>query len=235
MANVYDKIGATHYLDTAMFIDQNSNPAVQAYRYKVAILDTCGTETALGDLHKTIHLTINQGVGQTWNLIWSHYEGFTFPSYNIYRGSTPGNMTLLTTIASNLNSYTDLTPPGGVAVYYQIEIVNPNPCDPILKMTNFNNSLSNIVMSDDAGIQDLINNGTLSIYPNPTKGELIIKTSMIETPFDITILDAQGKIIMSERCDSDLKEMNISSLEAGIYFVRVNNDSMNKTVRIVKQ
>jgi hypothetical protein len=233
-ANIYQKIGGTAYVDTAVFVDISSNPSVQAYRYKLSLLDSCGIESALGSMHKTIHLTINQGVGQTWNLIWSHYEGFTFPSYNIYRGTTPGNLTLLTTIASNLSSYTDLTPPGGV-VYYQIEIVNPNPCDPTLKMLNYNDSRSNIVTSGAAGIQNLLNNGGISIYPNPTKGVLIIEANLIKTPFDITILDAQGKIIMSERCDSDLKEMNISSLKTGIYFVKINNDSINRTVRIVKQ
>ena len=140
-AGVYQKIGGTAYSDTAVFNDLSSNPAVQAYRYRISLLDSCGTESAMGDIHKSIHLTINQGVGTDWNLIWSHYEGFTFPSYNIYRGTSPTSMAPLTTIASTLNSYTDVTAPAGT-VYYQIEVVSSYTCDPA--KANYNISRSNI-------------------------------------------------------------------------------------------
>ena len=36
VSNIYTKIGATDYNDLAVFIDINSNPAVQAYRYKIS-------------------------------------------------------------------------------------------------------------------------------------------------------------------------------------------------------
>jgi hypothetical protein len=140
-ANVYQKVGGTSFADSAIFDDVSSNPAVQAYRYKLSAIDSCGVESDLGDFHKTIHLTINQGIGSSWNLIWSGYEGFNFPSYNIYRGSNSSNMVLLTTIASNLTSYTDLTAPGG-QLYYQIEVVGSYSCDP---SKSFNSSRSNIV------------------------------------------------------------------------------------------
>jgi hypothetical protein len=151
-ANIYQKIGGTAYNDTAVFDDVSSNPAVQAYRYKLSSVDSCGVESDLGDFHKTIHLTINQGIGSAWNLIWSGYEGFTYPSYNIYRGFSSSNMVLLTTIASNLNSYTDLTAPAG-QLYYQIEVVSSYTCDP---SRSFNSSRSNIV---DNGAVSCINAG----------------------------------------------------------------------------
>ena len=140
-ANVYQKIGSTAFNDTAIFDDVSSNPAVQAYRYKLSSVDSCGFESSLGDFHKTIHLTINQGIGSSWNLIWSGYEGFSYPSYNIYRGLNTNNMVLLTTIASNLSSYTDLAAPSG-QLYYQIEVVSSYSCDP---SKSFNSSRSNIV------------------------------------------------------------------------------------------
>ena len=51
-------------------------------------------------------------------------------------------MTLLKTIASTLNSYTDLNPPAGY-VYYQIEAVNPNPV--IQKQNQINIVLQNLI------------------------------------------------------------------------------------------
>ena len=90
-----------------------SNTSQQAYRYQIKYVDTCGNESSVGDTHKTLHLTINQGVGSTWNLIWTAYEGVSFPSYNIYRGTNSSNMTLINTVASNITSYTDNNAPSG--------------------------------------------------------------------------------------------------------------------------
>jgi hypothetical protein len=69
--------------------------------------------------HKTMHLTINAGNQGESNLIWSHYEGFPFTSYKIYRGTHPDTMALIDSIQSNLNSYTDINPPSG-NIFYQV-------------------------------------------------------------------------------------------------------------------
>ena len=230
VSNVYSKIGATDYNDLAVFLDQNSNPAVQAYRYKLAILDTCGTETNLGDFHKTIHLTINAGVGGAWNLIWSQYEGLTFGSYNIYRGSDPTNISLLTTIQSNLNSYTDLTPPIG-PTYYQIEIVNSNSCNP-LKVINYSDSKSNIVFNGMNDLNDFDKNNIL-IYPNPTNNLITIEVTadLLGEHFNLT--DRFGRVILSGRYKSLKEEINLEQIASGMYFLKNGNNS-NVSFKIVK-
>jgi len=129
VADQFERIGAVAYSDLSTFTDNASNPQQQAYRYKLSILDTCEIESMMGNFHKTIHLTINSGMGGDWNLIWNHYEGFAFGTYNIYRGSDSTNMTLLSSIASTFNSYTDIAPPTGL-LYYQIEVINPAGCTP---------------------------------------------------------------------------------------------------------
>jgi PKD repeat protein len=142
----YDKIGALAFSQSSLFVDINSNPAVKAYRYKIAAVDTCGGITLLGNYHKTIHLTINAGLNGSWNLIWDGYEGFAFNSYRIYRGTNSNNMNLLTQLASTANSYTDLNPPTGT-VYYQIEVIKTTGCYPdtvnAKANTNYNTSRSN--------------------------------------------------------------------------------------------
>ena len=146
IAGQYDKIGAVPFNQTSVFVDQNSNPAVKAYKYKIAAVDTCGGVTLLGNFHKTIHLTINAGLNGSWNLIWDGYEGFAFSTYRIYRGTNTNNMSLLTQLPSSATSYTDLNPPTGT-VYYQIEIIKTTGCYPdttVAKVnTNYNSSRSN--------------------------------------------------------------------------------------------
>ena len=229
VSDVYTKIGATDYPDLAVFLDQNSNPAVQAYRYKLTVLDTCGTETLLSDFHKTIHLTINAGVGGAWNLIWSHYEGLAFGSYNIYRGTDPTNISLLTTIQSNLNSYSDLTPPVG-PVYYQIEIVNPNSCDPA-KVINYSISRSNIVNNGVNDINELANT-SVQVYPNPTSDNITITSS--ESLFEsYLIFDSQGRKILEGNLTGKTTTVDMSCLARGNYLLQIGE---KKTpIKLIKQ
>jgi PKD repeat protein len=146
IAGQYNQIGAIPFTQTSLFVDVNSNPAIQAYKYKIAAVDTCGGLTLLGNFHKTIHLTINAGLNGSWNLIWDGYQGFQFNTYRIYRGTNTNNMALLTQLPSSATSYTDLNPPSGT-VYYQIEVLKNTGCYPDTTFakanTNYNSSRSN--------------------------------------------------------------------------------------------
>ncbi len=230
VSDVYTKIGATDYPDLAVLLDQNSNPAVQAYRYKLTVLDTCGTETPLSDFHKTIHLTINAGVGGAWNLIWSHYEGLTFGSYNIYRGTDPTNISLLTSIQSNLNSYTDLAPPVG-PVYYQVEIVNPNSCDPT-KVINYSVSRSNIVNNGVNGI-NVLWNSTIIVYPNPTSKDVTLEITSELLGKDYFLTDNTGRIILTGQFRALKETVNLEQLATGVYFIKIDNKA-NLMYKVVK-
>jgi hypothetical protein len=230
VSNVYYKIGATDYNALAVLLDPNSNPAIQAYRYKLSILDTCGSETLLSDFHKTIHLTINAGVGGAWNLIWSHYEGINFGSYNIYRGTDPSNISLLTTIQSNLNSYSDLTPPAG-AVYYQIEIVNPTSCDPA-KVVGYDYSRSNIVYNGLNGVADL-EYGNVHLYPNPTENNIhvSITSELVGNRYYLT--DCSGRLIFGGELNELTSKLDMTELSKGAYYLKIEN--YPETLKVIKQ
>ncbi|MBT3424032.1 MAG: T9SS type A sorting domain-containing protein, partial [Bacteroidetes bacterium] len=126
---VYEKIASRLFDSISVYVDYNSNPKQRAYRYRITAVDSCGNESDPSNHHKTIHLTVNQGVGNTNNLIWSHYEGFTFSSYLIYRGTHPDSLSQLDIIQSNLNSYTDINPPIGL-LYYRVAVLMPDTCNP---------------------------------------------------------------------------------------------------------
>ncbi len=222
-ANVFNLLGTVNYSSLSIFTDNTANPMQQAYRYKISAVDTCGAETALSNYHKSIHLTINQGMGNTFNLIWSYYEGFTFSSYNIYRGTSPSNMTLLTTIASTLNSYTDLTPPVG-NVYYQIEAVNPNPCT--ASKTSYYSTRSNIASSTTASINSYDNaTTTFEIYPNPAEETITIEFNVYPNDNSFAeIFSVDGKLIQRFPILKKTTEINISSLHSGVYIIKISGN-----------
>jgi hypothetical protein len=215
VANVYAQIGTVDYGSNGLFEDVNANPQVQANRYKLALIDTCGILSSNSDFHKTIHLATNQGLGNNVNLIWSGYEGFDFGNYNIYRGASAGTMNLLTTIASNLDSYTDINPPVG-EVYYMIEVEGVS-CDPQRTLVY---SHSNI-LDASVGVEEFAST-SISIYPNPasTSINLQVNTSLLGQEY--IVFDAIGKVIYKNKIQSTNAIIQIENFNNGNYFVKVN-------------
>jgi hypothetical protein len=234
IANNYEKVGAVDYDSLSIWLDLASNPNVQAFRYKISALDTCFSETTLSEAHKTIHLTINQGINNSWNLIWSQYEGITFDSYRIYRGSSPNSLSLLTTIQSNLNSYTDLTPPSG-NLYYQIEIVNPNNCNPT-KSVNYSNSKSNIADINSSYLSEFTNS-QFKIIPNPYEDyfHIQLKSFNDEIVF-LKVFDLLGEIVEEHKIQpSEVDLLQIGKgLANGEYTIQIIQGDKLINDRLIK-
>jgi hypothetical protein len=215
VANEYAQIGTVAYGSNGLFEDVNSNPQVQANRYKLALIDTCGILSSGSSFHKTIHLAINQGLGNNVNLIWSDYEGFDFGSYSIYRGTSPNTLNLLSTIASNLNSYTDVNPPAG-ETYYMIEVVGVS-CDPSRTLVY---SHSNI-LDTTVGVEDYVSTA-ISLYPNPAKTSITLQVNATLTGQEYIVFDAVGKVIYKNKIQSTNEIIQLENFNNGSYFVKVN-------------
>jgi hypothetical protein len=233
VANQFGRIAAQGYSTFSTFIDNASAPQTQAYRYKLAIRDSCGVLSSLSNFHKTIHLSINVGVATSWNLIWNNYEGINPTTYNIYRGTSSNNLTLLTSLAASnttLNSYTDLSAPSGL-VYYQIELVNALPCSPSKSNNaNFISSKSNIANTGNVGLNSLEVDASFKLYPNPAHSILNIEfgTKTLVQGSKLSITDMLGNEIPLNYLlsnNSNMSTINIQGFAKGIYFVKVGNQS----------
>jgi hypothetical protein len=223
-ADQYEVIGTVPYGSDGIFEDVNSNSAVQASRYKIAITDVCENTSNASNLHKTIHLTTNLGLNNTINLIWSHYEGTEFGSYNIYRGPSTNDFTLLGTIASNLNSYTDVNPLSGQA-YYFIE-VDGIACDP---SRSIETSKSNIINYEFIGVNE-VPTPNFSIYPNPANEHITLQCDPALIGQEYVVYDVVGRVVMKGRIAHTAEFLDIKHWSAGAYVVNVGT----KSVSVVK-
>ena len=216
----FQKIGSVSSNAFSTFIDPNSLPSVQPYKYKLSALDSVGIETPLTDGHKTIHLTINQGIGNSWNLIWNLYEGLVFDNYKLYRGSNPNNIQEIVQISSNFNSYTDYTAQIG-PVYYQIGFENSVACVP-LKSGNYDGSRSNIVFNGFAIINEY--ESGFSFFLNSNKDIEINFLNNFNQ--NINIKNTLGQTIYSSNYFGDLSySIPFKNFPEGIYFIIVNGES----------
>lgn len=102
----------------------------------------------------------------------------------------------------------------------------------------FTNSLTSCVNKDSVTL--MINNCTqlrsvvrrndeFLLYPNPSNG--IYNLNYIGLN-EIKITDELGKIIMSEKCDSDQIIINIQNYTSGIYYLELNNSKKIKLIKL---
>ncbi len=143
-ANVFEPLAVVSSSEANVYEDNTSDPSVRAYRYRITAMDVCQSETPLSTLHKTVHLTINRGIGNSWNLIWTPYEGAEIVSCKLYRGTTPYNMQQIATMPATLTSYTDYTNQNG-ALFYQIEMVMDGNCVRRTRDVSYAGARSNVV------------------------------------------------------------------------------------------
>ncbi|MBX2908800.1 MAG: T9SS type A sorting domain-containing protein [Chitinophagales bacterium] len=232
-ANIYQAIGKQAYSNFSTFLDVNSNSSVQAYRYKLALVDSCGILSAASQFHKTIHLSSNLGVGGSVNLAWSHYEGISTASYNIYRGTSPQTIQLLATVASSLNSYTDLTPPSG-NLFYFIEIVFGG-CNPTA--LQFMKVRSNIIgVQDESGIDEISEIKSVSIAPNPNTGTFNLTVeSLMEKQGKITVADIAGRVLVEKfiHLYEGENKSEFQILNAGYYLLALQIENETKVIPII--
>jgi hypothetical protein len=236
----YDLAANVSYNSPNTWTDMESNAKIRSYTYKVAGIDSCGNESALSSPHKTMHLTINAGVNNSWNLIWTAYEGPNYSTYQIFRAvgdeNGHGDFDLIGTMPINTTS-NDFSAPNGY-IYYMVEILLDEPCVQSRELASIK---SNIATNAPDAINETALMSAISVYPNPTTGELRITgvnkwTS--EQVNKIELYDVFGRNInLSTRplVHSSTITLDISHLPVGIYFVRINTENGSVTKKVIKK
>lgn len=232
--DVYDPIGTISYTGESIFLDTNSNPAIKSYRYRLGFSDAAGNVYPMGPLHQTIHLAINKGVGDAWNLIWTDYLGIEVSTYNIYRSANGSNYEEIATISSSFTSYTDVEAPSG-SVYYYIEVINQNGCNESAR--GISSSISNIATNNVLGIEDDFEDLLVSLYPNPSSSKIHLNIGPLDNPYWVQLTDMIGTVVgkkeVTDPRGNQTQMFDVSSLIPGIYFISIFDNKSSLTRKVV--
>lgn len=232
-SGVYYLVDQVDYDSLSNWTDPVSNPQVRAWRYKISVVDDCGNESVVSSEHKTIHLTVNEGINNSYNLIWDHYDGLNYSTYNIYRKTNSSGWQLITSVPSNLNSYTDQTPPVGTE-YYRVEAITSSVCDPT--RAGVNTSRSNVKNTPAAPPygQSIDENllGSFSIYPNPTNGIINVETTSFEKLY-LSVYNSMGEMVFQSNFQSKT-QIDLSAFSNGIYLIQLENENDQTVFKIIK-
>ena len=233
--NVYNNIGRVGVNDSSIYVDLNSVPQQHADRYEIAVKDSCGNISLPSAPHKTMHLTINQGLGGVWNLIWTPYEGMSFNTYDIYRANSAGQYQLIGSVSAANTSFTDINPPSFV-LNYKVAITHPGGCSPSSKGSNqsYMQTSSNIVTVDNSNGLGELSGINLNVYPNPNDG--YFNVSFTDKVYrKIELLNVLGQVIYSINTDETKVVINKAenSIAKGVYTLHVVQGDKQVNVRVV--
>ena len=81
------------------------------------------------------------------------------------------------------------------------------------------------------GVEGLVYDGAIAVYPNPTTGELNIISSRVKNIL-VTMYSVSGKIVVSETSESVI---DLSHLENGVYFINVKVGELTYIRKVIKQ
>jgi hypothetical protein len=95
------------------------------------------------------------------------------------------------------------------------------------------------VCSTSNSIEESVATIEMSIYPNPTNGELFVNVNVLEVQdFTIEVINTLGqtvKELKQVQSNGGTFKMDLSDKNAGVYFVILKSKSISKTKRIILQ
>ena len=93
-----------------------------------------------------------------------------------------------------------------------------------------------VTTGERTGIDDADQNFECSIYPNPAKDMVSINVAGVDGRITISVVDINGRTVASEtlECSSDCnKQMDVSGLSQGAYYVRIVGDNVNSVRKLI--
>lgn len=76
----------------------------------------------------------------------------------------------------------------------------------------------------------------IQLFPNPATDQVKITFGEVVNRMEIALIDLNGRILLKKEFSGSTEgELNLGSIPAGVYLVRMNSDNSVRTIRLVKQ
>ncbi|MCC6720606.1 MAG: T9SS type A sorting domain-containing protein [Bacteroidia bacterium] len=162
---------------------------------------------------------------ETVNLDWATASEINNSHFEVQRSNNKTDWTVVGTVKGNGNSseiikynYSDKVGKMAGEIYYRLKQIDFDGKSELsnIRVVSLNNTKVNVG----------------KVYPNPAND--IIKVN-INTDGDYTIrlVDINGKEMLKQEGSSSIETLNIADIPAGIYFVKIENDLINESHRII--
>jgi hypothetical protein len=246
LAGNYLLIDTVKASSLSYFNDVVASPMDRSWRYKISAVNACGAESPISTEHKTLHLNTIVNVGNgSFDVLWDDYEGSgNVSGYMVWRKTDQIDWApASSTIPLGISSYNDVPPAGSTGVDYYVEMLLNSWCT-AEKAQDFNTTRSNRERGQFAagdGVDGASSNGIdqnyldeITMYPNPTQGELtFVQSSNEKITYRIT--DLSGKEVSTTTSSDSKVLIQLNDIQSGTYLVEISSAGSKVTKRLVKQ
>ena len=106
---------------------------------------------------------------------------------------------------------------------YAVVVTNASGCS----------DTSACVIINTVGLDNVLAENSVTLYPNPTTGNLFVQMNAIET-INAIVYDAQGKLIATINNLKNGSIIDLTSVETGIYMIHLNAENASMIQRVIK-
>jgi hypothetical protein len=179
---------------------------------------------------------MSQGVNDSWNLIWTPYQGFDYSTYFIMRKSGEGAYEQIATVSASFTSFTDLNAPAG-EVSYMVGVTHPTGCNPVNRDGEIQQVFSNIATNSAVQVNEMTASG-FNVYPNPaSESTRVTLVSNEQSSVKITLNDITGRTVWTQTYKTNGSTMtatiDLSAYREGMYILTADSGKERKSTRIV--
>lgn len=199
VADSYDLIAQVP-LGQGQYVDEQSRADVQSYRYQMTLSTVNGVESMPSQVHATMHVMANQGVGNDINLHWTPYEGRAIAQYVVYAGASPEQMQVVERLSGHARSYVHQRSDDAVT-YYAVGFVPKWASGVKAKASGRDVVASNVISSAEAyGVRavESIEIATLEDDATFTEDRLALHLRAYVTPAQASIGQVEWSLLSGE-------------------------------------
>lgn len=222
----YEVVGEEN-LTNGQFADNTSRPNIKSCRYMITLPTVYGSESQESEVHGTVLLMANQGLGYNINLHWNNYEGAEVATYTIYAGTSRENLQVIDEVSGNTLSYVHhrtSDDPTFYAIGYTLMGELPNASSRALSAAK--QARSNIICSDEAYNVTMVQNISIQTQEGKTvlnEEQTLLHMQAIVTPALATLARVEWSITAGK----DLAEIG----QNGVLTIKENETGGTVTVQ----
>jgi hypothetical protein len=114
---------------------------------------------------------------------------------------------------------------------------HPNAVATALIAPQFVNEIFNAAISYEGLITDVdkTHSFDLLLFPNPAKGEITIKTSLLTKNLNVSVFNDKGQELLRQQIDSYLTQININSFTPGVYYFKFTNGRIAEVKKVLRE
>lgn len=223
---LYDTLGTIPYGNLSVYADEEVDPNLNSWRYKLSATDMCGNESKMSyGEYKSIHLNFSVANDNIITLQWDPYEGMYFDRYAIFKITKDGNVKVAE-VSQNCTRYSEKIEDGTLGYVIGVDFLDTIDVTLLLKAESgpFSLAMSNIAELENVSAKQV------SISPNANvsvKQNIIIVDNPNKS--NIAVYDILGHSIAKNT--SRANYVTFPMTQKGIYIVIVGNEAFKVMVQ----